>query len=167
MNDINKIMSNIPFTDNMSFVVMDCPTSDRMEIYLSGLTHFKIKHLVRADKGTYDTAMFEKNNIKCQDMYFKDGSYPPIEIIDQWLQLVQSALESDENIAVHCVAGLGRAPVLVALALIECNRMDSLDAIELVRKHRRGAFNSKQIQFLLKHKRKRGLFEKFKSFWRR
>ncbi|KAJ2225735.1 hypothetical protein EV180_003268 [Coemansia sp. RSA 518] len=51
------------------------------------------------------------------------------------------------TIAVHCVAGLGRAPVLVAVALIE-KGMDPLDAIEHVRHKRRGAFNNRQITYL-------------------
>ncbi len=44
--------------------------------------------------------------------------------------------------AVHCVAGLGRAPFLVAIALIHkgCER---INAIELIRKHRPGALNIK------------------------
>lgn len=35
-------------------------------------------------------------------------------------------------IAVHCVAGLGRAPVLVAIALIEAG-MKFEDAVEMIR----------------------------------
>ncbi len=35
-------------------------------------------------------------------------------------------------IAVHCVAGLGRAPVLVAIALIEAG-MKYEDAVEMIR----------------------------------
>jgi protein tyrosine phosphatase type 4A len=37
--------------------------------------------------------------------------------------------------------------VLVAIAFIE-NGMSPLDAVEFIRRKRRGAFNSKQIQFL-------------------
>jgi len=58
------------------------------------------------------------------------------------------------TIAVHCVAGLGRAPVLVAIALIEFARMEPEDAASLIRKHRRGAINGIQLAWLQKYKRR-------------
>lgn len=58
------------------------------------------------------------------------------------------------TIAVHCVAGLGRAPVLVAIALIEFAKMDPVDAATFIRKHRQGAINKKQLDWLEKYKRR-------------
>ncbi len=48
--------------------------------------------------------------------------------------------ENEPKIGVHCVAGLGRAPLLVALALIY-KGCPKFDAIELIRKKRPGALN--------------------------
>ena len=72
-------------------------------------------------------------------------------------------------IAVHCVAGLGRAPVLVALALIEYG-MKPLDAIEFIRSRRKGALNSHQIEFIDRYRRRRKNLASFnpfnKLFWK-
>ncbi|KAH9405344.1 Protein tyrosine phosphatase type IVA 1 [Tyrophagus putrescentiae] len=65
-------------------------------------------------------------------------------------------------IAVHCVAGLGRAPVLVAIALIEAG-MKYEDAVEMIRDVRRGAINAKQLQYLSQYKPKKVLLPVIKS----
>ena len=54
----------------------------------------------------------------------------------------------------HCLAGLGRAPVLVAIALIE-RGMSPNSAITLIRNKRPGALNSQQIGLLTNYKRAR------------
>uniref|UniRef100_A0A1I8ABW4 TYR_PHOSPHATASE_2 domain-containing protein n=1 Tax=Steinernema glaseri TaxID=37863 RepID=A0A1I8ABW4_9BILA len=60
-------------------------------------------------------------------------------------------LHPDQCIAVHCVAGLGRAPVLVAIALMEAG-MSCEEAVHLIRQQRRGALNQKQLDFLAAYK---------------
>lgn len=99
-------------------------------------------------------------------MVFTDGSAPPEDILDEWLELVNShffeggKIKKDlmEPIAVHCLSGLGRAPVLIAIALIEAG-LDPSHAIDLIRRNRQGALNQKQINFLMRYKRK-GVFNK-------
>ena len=59
------------------------------------------------------------------------------------------APEADVNsrtVGVHCIAGLGRAPVLVAVALIELAKMQAADAVTYIRKHRPGCFNKQQLK---------------------
>jgi protein tyrosine phosphatase type 4A len=68
--------------------------------------------------------------------------------------VIGSSKEAKHTIAVHCVAGLGRAPVLVCVALIEYCNMSPLDAVDYVRKRRRGAINAKQLKFLESYKPK-------------
>ena len=62
--------------------------------------------------------------------------------------------QGQSAIAVHCVAGLGRAPVLVAVALIEYSNYDPVSAVTFIRKHRRGAINEKQLLYLESYKRR-------------
>lgn len=68
------------------------------------------------------------------EMEYDDGGAPPPEIIHKWLDEVQTTFHDAPDssgpngsegpaIAVHCVAGLGRAPVLVAIALIEYGKV--------------------------------------------
>uniref|UniRef100_A0A7S4GIA0 Tyrosine specific protein phosphatases domain-containing protein n=1 Tax=Eutreptiella gymnastica TaxID=73025 RepID=A0A7S4GIA0_9EUGL len=54
----------------------------------------------------------------------------------------------EASIAAHCQAGLGRAPALVAIALMERGGLDPLDAIMYIRERRKGAFNAKQMAYL-------------------
>lgn len=50
---------------------------------------------------------------------------------------------------VYSLLCIYRAPVLVAIALIEFG-MEPLDAVEYVRRKRRGAFNKPQISYLVR-----------------
>lgn len=57
-------------------------------------------------------------------------------------ELVEDASRRNTAVAVHCLAGLGRAPVLVVIALIEAGQMRNIEAIELVRSKRKGELKS-------------------------
>eukprot|EP01065_Artemidia_motanka_P017581 TRINITY_DN2101_c1_g8_i1.p1 TRINITY_DN2101_c1_g8~~TRINITY_DN2101_c1_g8_i1.p1 ORF type:complete len:349 (+),score=93.67 TRINITY_DN2101_c1_g8_i1:49-1047(+) len=60
-------------------------------------------------------------------------------------------------VGVHCMAGLGRAPVLVAVALVELANFDATDAISHLRQARPGCFNKEQLNWLINYrKRKKG-----------
>lgn len=47
-------------------------------------------------------------------------------------------------IGIHCVAGLGRAPVLASIGLMDAG-MTAIGAIELIRNKRKGALNTAQV----------------------
>ena len=51
-----------------------------------------------------------------------------------------SGSQDGPRIGIHCVAGLGRAPFLVAIALVN-NGCSPANAIDLIRKNRPGALN--------------------------
>jgi protein tyrosine phosphatase type 4A len=116
--------------------------------------------LVRVCEITYSAEPLLSEYIRVHDWPFEDGSAPPTEVIDKWFQLLRETFAKDQQpdpcVSVHCVAGLGRAPVLVALALMELG-MRYEDAVEEIRKKRRGAINSKQLAFLASYRPKQRL----------
>ncbi|XP_032016804.1 protein tyrosine phosphatase type IVA 1-like isoform X3 [Hylobates moloch] len=87
-----------------------------------------------------------------EDWPFGDGAPPSSQIVADWLHFVKIKFreESGYYIAVHCIVGLGRAPVLVALALIE-GGMKHEDAVQFIGQKQRGAFKSKQLLYLEKY----------------
>jgi len=117
---------------------------------------------VRTCEPTYAKANIERAGIKFHDMECADGQPPPDAVITEWLEACTErfgdleeagnakplpASSKAPSIAVHCIAGLGRAPVLVCIALIEAG-LPSGAAIELVRRKRTRALNRAQIKFL-------------------
>ncbi|KAI9230588.1 MAG: protein-tyrosine phosphatase-like protein, partial [Piptocephalis tieghemiana] len=147
------------------FLIVDCPTTTTLPKYLREFAKFGVTDVVRVCEPTYPAELVEAVGIHVHDLPFPDGGIPPPAVLKAWLGLLlQANLKSHSSsssssstqclptIAIHCVAGLGRAPVMVAIALIE-RGLDPLDTIELVRKHRRGAFNSKQVSYLAEYKR--------------
>lgn len=72
---------------------------------------------------------------------------------DSDLSLSPPALQSVETVAIHCVAGLGRAPILVALALVELG-LEPFEAVGWIRALRRGAINAAQVAFLQTYSRR-------------
>ena len=123
------------------------PTDANIDTYLKEMASANVAHLVRATESGYSAARVEAAGIKVHDMAFTDGEPPPESIISRWLALCADTFKGDKRraIAVHCIAGLGRAPVLVSIALIE-DGLDGLDAVELIRSKRRGAVNVKQVR---------------------
>jgi len=145
---------------NMRFLITDQPQDGTMDNYIKLLQDHKVSHLVCATDQLYKTEELTKSGVTVSELSFTDGSAPTQEIVDKWLCLVSKEFLSDPDtcIGVHCVTGLGRAPVLVATALIELG-MKYEDAVEMIRKKRRGAINAKQLEFLAKYK-KQGTFKR-------
>lgn len=158
---------------HLKFLIMDSPSTINIDQYITELVRHGCTDVVRACEPHYPGDAVKKAGMQMHEYEFNDGEPPPQEIIDSWLDLVEARFdkftsaksvkgynpvhaggtESKEGsedsacIAVHCVAGLGRAPMLVAIALIEAG-FDAVDAVTFIRKVRRGAINDKQFRFL-------------------
>ncbi|CAH3158292.1 hypothetical protein pdam_00016231 [Pocillopora damicornis] len=146
---------------HMKFLITDRPTDATLPRYIEDLKRYDAHVVVRVCEPTYNIEQLKKQGIDVLDWAFDDGAAPPKEVVDGWLQLLKKKFKEKPGscIAVHCVAGLGRAPVLVALALIESG-MKYEDAVEFIRRRRRGAINAKQLNYLEQYKPSKLLKEK-------
>jgi len=140
---------------NMRFLITEQPKDVTMGNYIKLLMDHKVSHLVSATDQSYRTDDLSKT-VELSKLSIPDGSVPSKDIVEKWLSIINTEFMMDPNtcVGVHCVTGLGRAPVLVATALIELG-MKYEDAVELIRKKRRGAINSKQLEFLAQYKRRK------------
>lgn len=146
----------------LRFLIMDAPRQGNLHLYIKEMRKHSVTNLVRVCEPTYQTGELQNAGIAVHNMEYADGHSPPKEVIDEWLKVVDKAfydnpsepvMEARPCVAVHCVAGLGRAPVMVAIALIEFDNMDPVDAVTLIRRHRRGAINEKQLLYLEGYKK--------------
>ncbi|KAL7750156.1 hypothetical protein RI367_004328 [Sorochytrium milnesiophthora] len=146
----------------MKFVIMDAPSDSNLALYIKELEKHNVRDVVRACDPTYSKEPLEAKGIRVHELNFKDGDPPPAHVVTEWLTLCVQRFGQGGGgggggeppaIATHCVAGLGRAPVLVAIALIEAG-MANLEAVEYIRSRRRGALNSKQVHYVDTYKRR-------------
>ena len=148
---------------DIPFIICDSPDNTRIDEYVKIFKAKGVTDIVRACKPKYDENAFIREGILVHEFYFEDGGIPSDSLLSEWLALVYeceahnsasvlqeaaSLFSKKRTIAVHCVAGLGRAPLLVAIALVEFG-MSPIDTIELVRSKRKGSLNSKQIRYLV------------------
>nr|XP_004649340.2 protein tyrosine phosphatase type IVA 1 isoform X1 [Jaculus jaculus] len=97
---------------NMRFLITHNPTNATLNKFIEELKKYGVTTIVRVCEATYDTALVEKEGIRVLDWPFDDGAPPSNQIVDDWLSLVKIKFREEPGccIAVHCVAGLGRAP---------------------------------------------------------
>lgn len=147
----------------LKLLIMDAPKETNLHLYLKLCKKYNVKTIVRISEPSYRKEEVEKSGISLHESYYPDGHSPPNEVIDRWLEVLtntfddvppNTAAEDKPCIAIHCVAGLGRAPVLVAIALIEYG-MDAISAVTFIRERRRGAINTVQLNYLESYKRRR------------
>jgi len=136
----------------LNFLITHMPTENAIDNYIADLERYHCKTLIRVCDVNYSSDKLAEHGIRVHDWQFDDGSPPPAEVISKFVQLcLETFSGSQDCVAIHCVAGLGRAPVLVGIALLEAG-MKCDDAVFLIRSQRRGALNSNQLEFLRNYK---------------
>jgi len=145
--------------NHLRFLIIDAPTDINLDAYIKEMQNYNVCDLARACECTYNSQKLIQCNIRVHDIPFPDGDPPPKLVIQKWLTICNDTFKNNNpnkhSVAVHCVAGLGRAPVLVAIALIE-DGMEPVDAIALIRSKRRGAINAKQLHYLQNDYKRQG-----------
>ncbi|TPP62208.1 Tyrosine phosphatase type IVA [Fasciola gigantica] len=134
---------------NARFLITDQPSPTNMEHFIIACHLHQVRILVRVCEPTYSETALEAAGIRVVDLEFDDGAPPPDAVIEKWFHLITELWQTHPGscVAVHCRAGLGRAPALVTVALIELG-LPYDEAIEMIRSRRTGALNAKQIQYL-------------------
>ncbi|XP_018325621.1 protein tyrosine phosphatase type IVA 3-like isoform X2 [Agrilus planipennis] len=130
--------------------------SGRPEKYkISSFAQKDVKKLVRVSEDAYDVSVLNAKGIAVEDFLFPDGTFPEIRSIEKWTHIVfQYFIENPGRVlAVHDRSGLGRAPLLVMIALTEAG-MKAVDAFDLIRRKRKGCLNVHQFEGLMKYKPK-------------
>jgi len=146
-------------TKEMQFLIMDAPRKANLHLYIKEMRKHSVTDIVRVCEPTYEASQLSTAGITVHEMEYKDGTAPPQELIHKFLTLVEKVFFSPNSdkttntIAVHCVAGLGRAPVMVAIACIEFENKDPVEVVTEIRRHRRGAINEKQLLYLESYKK--------------
>jgi protein tyrosine phosphatase type 4A len=130
---------------DLRFLITDSPDDENVQSFTDACLKYGVTALVRVSEKTYDTKPIEAAGIKVYNLEYPDGSAPDSMVRNQWLTIVKE--NKNGCIAVHCLHGLGRSPVLVAMALREAG-MNRQESIDFVRTRRRGSFNVRQLEFL-------------------
>ena len=115
--------------------------------YIPVFKKLGVTDVIRLNTKTYERQDFIDNGIQHHDLYFTDGTSPPPEIVDQFLNITE---DNDGVYAVHCKAGLGRTGSLIGCYAMKHYCFNAADFIGWIRLCRPGSILGPQQQFLIK-----------------
>lgn len=148
MNVISRY--SIISSKSFKYVVTPSPDPNSIEYYKDLLFKNGITTVIRlCVEKKYDETYLKKFGITVIDIPMDDGSVPTHEILSKWIQIIATEIQLGKTgIAVHCRSGLGRSPLFACIGLIRFEKIDPVDAIELIRKEIPKALNIKQIKYI-------------------
>jgi protein tyrosine phosphatase type 4A len=131
---------------NIKYIVFNSPSESGELLKL--INKFNINIIFRLCEPLYD-----KNDIdiKFIDQDLPDGSFPSIDIINNFIFEIDNLLLYNKHITIgiHCKAGLGRAPLITAILMMNYDKkISSFDVITNIRNKIKGSINSKQLNEL-------------------
>lgn len=116
------------------------------------LVHFKIRNVglvVRLNSELYPAEHFSALGMEHLDMIFPDGTCPSLELVRQFVNLAHEVITiRQQNIAVHCKAGLGRTGCLIGAYLIYRHGFTANEIIAFMRFMRPGMVVGPQQHWL-------------------
>jgi len=126
------------------------PSPNNLNIFLDKLKKYNINMIVRLCEPSYH---IECNSIQIQDLPITSCT-PSKEVIRQWNDILDSI---NGNIYVHCESGLGRAPTMIAIALLQ-KEVEPHNIIQMLRTINKKLFNNIQLKFIFNYTVKRKTF---------
>jgi protein tyrosine phosphatase type 4A len=142
-------------TAQIQFIMTECPTLQQIHDFILLLKYHNVNYLLRINKDLYDTNLIlqEIPNLIIKNLYFPDGEFPNIDVINEYIEFKKECCIYP-IIAIHCVASLGRSPCIIALEMINQKMFndDRFAIIDYIRNKRKGAFNNKQLKWILEYK---------------
>ena len=135
-----------------NFIISSIPFQHEMDEYITLLQKNAINLVINLTEiSSYSPEKIQNANIDYLHFPIQDGTFPT----DEQIKKLITFLDRYNSIAFHCTAGFGRAPLLLAISLIILYDYKPIDIIERIRKVNPKAFNTIQIDFLCKFKRKK------------
>ncbi|KAJ3029691.1 UNVERIFIED_CONTAM: hypothetical protein HDU68_011407 [Siphonaria sp. JEL0065] len=92
----------------------------------------KIKAIVSLGHGF--TPKYADKQIKYLLIDIEDNEYEnALDHFDEGVTFIQKSVSANENVLIHCVAGVSRSATLVAAYLMKVNGIGALEAVDLIR----------------------------------
>ncbi|KAK0170166.1 hypothetical protein PV328_010763 [Microctonus aethiopoides] len=106
------------------------------ESYFSYFRLNNVTTIIRLNKKIYEAAQFINAGFDHKDLFFRDGSTPTDEIVQEFLNISEN---TNGAIAVHCKAGLGRTGSLIGCYIMKHYHLTAHETIAWIRICRPGS----------------------------